>query len=337
MECTPADFKYSTEYKKCISCLSYELKTKDIDRKPKPPRYHIKKDEKESKADSKDEEMDTRFRISAMKIPLYSPRSLKYGAMLKEMKQDYFSDYLQPLPGTHPRPAIQRVKLKELRERREFLTSQSTGLNFHIVNDLDEYHLEQQHQEKEEEKATAVVRAQLARERARLRVRENLRRNLDMTQKRNEKDNEAIQKGLQQVWKEKLAYLERVRERKSMFLAEKRVRAADRSLVQTINNERSLLLKGIIQVDRMKKNLTDLKVKQLNVKEKWKTEKYRRSLMRQMKETRTKEICRRHYEEKFVIDTLIFEKACARLEGAKAKAQGVKNNYTSKSLKKESV
>ncbi|XP_036046293.1 leucine-rich repeat and IQ domain-containing protein 3 isoform X3 [Onychomys torridus] len=337
MRCTPADSKYSPEYRKCISCLSCELKTKEIDRKAKTPRHHIQKDEKESKADSEDEEVDTGFRISAMKIPLYPPRSLKYGAVLKEMKRDYFPDYLLQLPATRPKPAIQRVTLKELRERREFVTSRIAGLNLHLLTDLDKYHSEQKRQEKQAEKSTAVIRAQIAEERARLSVRENLRRNLYMTQKLIEKDNEMIQKGLRQVWKEKLAYLEKARERKTMFLAEKKLNAADHSLVQTISNERSLLLKGIIQDERMKKNLSDLRVKHLNVKEKRKTQKYRQSLMRQMKELRAEEIRRRHYEEKFVIDTLIFEKACARLEEAKAKVEFIRTNYTSKSLRKESA
>ncbi|XP_059122477.1 leucine-rich repeat and IQ domain-containing protein 3 [Peromyscus eremicus] len=337
IRCTPADFKYSPEYRKCISHLSCELKTKAIDRKPKPPRRHIQKDEKESKADSEDEEVDTGFRISAMKIPLYPPRSLKYGAVLKEMKRDYFPDYLLPLPATRPKPAVQRATLKELKERRDCVTSRIAGLNFHLLTDLDKYHVEQKRQEKQAEKSTAVVRAQIAQERARLSVRENLRRNFYMTQQLIEKDNEMIQKGLRQVWKEKLAYLEKVRERKTMFLAEKKLNAADHSLVQTISNERSLLLKGIIQDDRRKKNLSDLRAKHLNVKEKRKTQKYRQSLMRQMKELRAEEIRRRHYEEKFVIDTLIFEKACARLEEAKAKVEFVRTNYTSKSLRKESA
>lgn len=230
--------------------------------------------------------MDTGFRISAMKIPLYPPRSLKYGAVLKEMKRDYFPDYLLPLPATRPKPAIQRVTLKELNERRDFVTSTIAGLNLHLLTDLDKYHVERKRQEKQAEKSTAVVRAQIAQERARLSVRENLRRNFYMTQKLIEKDNEMIQKGLRQVWKEKLAYLEKVRERKTMFLAEKKLNAADHSLVQTISNERSLLLKGIIQDDRWKKNSSDLRAKHLNVKEKRKTQKYRQSLMRQMKELR---------------------------------------------------
>lgn len=43
MRYSPADFKYSTEYGKHISCLSYELKTKYIDGKSKQPRHHIHK------------------------------------------------------------------------------------------------------------------------------------------------------------------------------------------------------------------------------------------------------------------------------------------------------
>uniref|UniRef100_A0A8C6MS76 Leucine-rich repeats and IQ motif containing 3 n=1 Tax=Mus spicilegus TaxID=10103 RepID=A0A8C6MS76_MUSSI len=43
MRYSPADFKYSTEYGKHISCLSYELKTKYIDGKSKQLRHHIHK------------------------------------------------------------------------------------------------------------------------------------------------------------------------------------------------------------------------------------------------------------------------------------------------------
>ncbi|XP_038167350.1 leucine-rich repeat and IQ domain-containing protein 3 [Arvicola amphibius] len=334
IRCTPADFKYSLEYIKHISCLSNELKTKDIDRKPKTPRSPTQKGQKESKSDFEDEEVDTRFRISVVKSPLYSPRSLKYGAMLREMKWDYFPDYLQPLPGTRPKPAIERETLQQLRKRREFLTSQRTGMKLHIFNDLDKYHSERKHQEKQSEKSTAVIKAQIAQERARLNIRENLRKKTYMAQKLMEKDNEIIQRGLRQLWKEKLAYLEKVRERKTTFLAEKKLHAADHSLVQTISNERSLLLRGIIQVDRMKQNMADLKQKCQNVNKKWKTEKYKQSLIRQMKEMRAEEVRKRHCEEKFVIDTLLFQKGCARLEEAKAKVDFIRTYYTSKSLKR---
>ncbi|KAL1772244.1 leucine-rich repeat and IQ domain-containing protein 3 [Sigmodon hispidus] len=283
---TPADLKCSTEYRKHISCLSYELKTKDIDRKLKTPRQHIQKGQKESKTDCEDEEVDVRFRISAMKVPLYFPRSIKYGAMLKEMKQDYFPDYLQPLPATRPRPAVKRETHQELKDRREFLASLRANMEFHIFDNLDKYHLERKHQEKVAEKSTAVAMAQVAREKAKLNIRDSLKRKMYMTQKLMEKDNETIKKGLQQIWKEKLAYLEKVRERKFMFLAEKKLNAADHSLVQNISNERSLLLKGIIQVDRMKENLADSREKHQKVKGKWKSEKYKQNLMRHMKENR---------------------------------------------------
>lgn len=254
----------------------------------------IDKGQKGSKSEFEDEEVDTRNRISAVKTPLYSPRSLKYGAMLREMKQDCFPDYLQPLPATLPKPAIERETLQQLRKRREFLTSQRTGMKLHMLNDLDKYHSERKHQEKQSEKSTAIVTAQIAQERAKLNTRENLRKKTYMAQKLMRKDNEIIQKGLWQIWKEKLAYLEKVRERKTTFLAEKKLNAADHSLVQTTSNERSLLLRGIIHVDRMKQNMADLRQKCLNVNKKWKTEKYKQSLMRQMKELRAEEVRQRH-------------------------------------------
>nr|XP_048309483.1 leucine-rich repeat and IQ domain-containing protein 3 isoform X3 [Myodes glareolus] len=332
--CISADFKYSLEYMKHISCLSNELKTKDIDRKPKTPKPPTQKGQKESKSDVEDEEVDTRFRMSVVKTPLYSPRSLKYGAMLREMKRDYFPDYLQPLPATRPKPAIERETLQQLRQRREFLTSQRTGMKLDMLYDLDKYHSERKHQEKQSEKSAAVVTAQIAQERAKLNIRESLRKKAYMAQKLEEKDNEIIHRGLRQIWEEKLAYLEKVRERKTTFLAEKKLNAADHSLVQTINNERSHLLRGIVHIDRMKQNMADLRQKCLDVNKKWNTEKYKQSLMRQMKELRAEEVRKRHCEEKFVMNTLIFQKACARLEEAKAKADFIRTYYTSKSLKR---
>ncbi|XP_041512111.1 leucine-rich repeat and IQ domain-containing protein 3 [Microtus oregoni] len=331
---TPGNFQYSLEYIRYISCLSNELKTKDIDRKPKSPGPPTHKGQKESRSDFEDEEVDIKFRISAVKSPLYCPRSFKYGAMLREMKRDYFLNYLQPLPSTRPKPAIERETLQQLRERREFLTSQRTGIKLHILNDLDKYHSERKHQEKQSEKSTAIVKAQIAQERARLNIRENLRKKTYMAQKLMEKDNEIMERGLRQIWKEKLAYLEKVRERKTTFLAEKKLNAADHSLVQTISNERTLLFRGIMKVDRMKQNMANLKQKCQDVNNKWKTEKYKQSLTRQMKELRAEVVRKRHCEEKFVIDTLIFQKGCARLEEAKAKADFIRTYYTSKSLKR---
>ncbi|XP_051021742.1 leucine-rich repeat and IQ domain-containing protein 3 [Acomys russatus] len=332
---SPADFKYSTEYRKHISCVSYELKTKDIDGKPKTPRHHIHKGQQEAKAESDEEEMDIRFRVPAMKIPLYSHRPLKCGEILKQMKHRYFPSYLQPLPATRSKPPIERETYRELKKRREFLATHRTGMQLHMFNDVDKYQSGREQQEHEARKVTAVIAAQVAQERARLDVREHLRKKASMAQKLMEKDNEALQEDLRQIWKEKLTYLAKVRERKSMFLAEKKLNTADHSLVQSINNERTQLLKGIIHVDRMNYNLERLREKRLTVSKKRKTEKHKQSLLRQMRELRAEETRRRHSEEQFVIDTLIFQKACERLEEAKAKAEFIKTNYTSKSLIKK--
>ncbi|XP_060248426.1 leucine-rich repeat and IQ domain-containing protein 3 isoform X3 [Meriones unguiculatus] len=324
MVSTPDNFKHSTEYRN-IPWFAYELKMKDTDGKPKTRRHHIQKGPKETKDESDEEEVDTRFRISAMKIPLYSPRTFTYGAMLKEMKRDYIPDYVQPLPAPRPKPPIKTETLKELRKRKEFLTSERAGMNLHMFNDIDKYHVEQKHQEREERKLKAVITAQVSQERARLSIKEHGRRKIHMAQKQVEKDHETIQKGLRKIWKEKLAYLGKVRERKSMFLAEKKLKATEHSLVQSMNNERSVLLRGINNVDRLKRNLSDSRNKHRIVAEKWKAEKYKNSLLRQGKELRAEETRRKHREEKFVIDTLILHKACERFEEAKAKVALIKS------------
>ncbi|XP_034356845.1 leucine-rich repeat and IQ domain-containing protein 3 [Arvicanthis niloticus] len=334
MRYSPADFKYSAEYRKHISCLSYELKTKDIDGKSKQPRHRIQKGQKEMRAESEDEDVDTKFRISAMKIPLYSSRSLKYGTMLKEMKWDYFPEYLQPFPATRQKPPVKRETQRELKERREFLATQRAGMKLSMFNDVDKYYSEQKQQEEEAKKFAAMVAAQVAQERARLNIGENLRKKISRTRRLMEKDNEKIQKGLQQIWKEKLTYLEKVRERKSMFLAEKKLNAADQSLVLSLNNERSILLRGMVQVDKLKRNLAQIKAKHLDVNEKWERQNYKHNLLMEMKKLRAEEIHKRHCEEKFVIDTLILRKGCERLEEAKAKVEFIKTYYTSRSHKK---
>uniref|UniRef100_A0A8C6GQ08 Leucine-rich repeats and IQ motif containing 3 n=1 Tax=Mus spicilegus TaxID=10103 RepID=A0A8C6GQ08_MUSSI len=334
MRYSPADFKYSTEYGKHISCLSYELKTKYIDGKSKQLRHHIHKGQKAMKAESEDEEVDTKFRISAMKIPLYSSRSLKYGAMLKEMKWDYFPEYLQPFPATRQRPPVKRETLWKLKKRREFLATQRAGIKLHMFDDVDKYYSEQKQHEEEARKFAAMVAAQVTQERASVNIREKLNKKIYMTRKLMEKDNETIQKGLQQIWRERLAYLEKVRERKFMFLAEKKLNAADQSLVISLNNERSILLKGITQVERLKKHMSEKKAKHLDVIEKREEQKYKQDLLMEMKKLRVEEIQKRHCEEKFVIDTLILQNSYERLEEAKAKVEYIKTFYTSKSHKR---
>ncbi|XP_063138479.1 leucine-rich repeat and IQ domain-containing protein 3 isoform X1 [Rattus norvegicus] len=334
MRYSPDDFKYSTEYRKHISCLSYELKTKDIAGNSKQPRHHIQKGQNEMKSDSEDEEVDTKFRISAMKIPLCPSRSLKYRAMLKEIKWDYFPEYLQPLPATRQKPQVKRETHEELKERRNFLASQRAGMDLHLFNDIDKYYSEQRQQEEEARKFAATAAAQVAQERARLNTSENLRKKISMARKLMQKDNETIQKGLRHIWKERLNYLEKVRERKSMFLAEKKLNAADQSLVLSLNNERSILLRGIIQVDKLKRDLSEMKAKHFDVIEKREKRKYKQNLLTEMKKLRAEEIHKRHCEERFVIDTLIFQKGCERLEEAKAKVEFINTYYTSKSHKK---
>lgn len=130
------------------------------------------------KAESEDEEVDTEFRISAMKIPLYSSRSLKYGAMLKEMKWDYFPQYLQPFPATRQKPPVKRETLWKLKKRREFLATQRAGMKLHMFDDVDKYYSEQKQHEEEARKFAAMVTAQVTQERASVNIREKLNKKI---------------------------------------------------------------------------------------------------------------------------------------------------------------
>lgn len=128
--------------------------------------------------------------------------------------------------------------------------------------------------------------AQVAQERVSLAVQENLNKKKYAAQKLIAKNNETIKNSLQQLWQDRFNYLEKARKRKALFLEEKKRRAEDRLLIQNLNNERTLLAKEMIKIDRLKKNQAALKEKSLIVRQKLETEKHQKDLVKQMKEIR---------------------------------------------------
>ncbi|KAI5938207.1 Leucine-rich repeat and IQ domain-containing protein 3 [Manis javanica] len=82
----------------------------------------------------------------------------------------------------------------------------------------------------------------------------------------------------------------------------------------------------MIKIDRLKKNQAALKEKSLIVRQKLETEKHQKDLVKQMKEIRAQEACKRHCEEKFVIDMIAFQKACERFQDSKRKVATIKGN-----------
>ncbi|XP_045378894.1 leucine-rich repeat and IQ domain-containing protein 3 isoform X2 [Camelus bactrianus] len=317
---SPVDLQISSEQRKHVSSISYELKTKR-------PRHLIQKGQKETEDEIEDEESDVSFRISAFKLPIHTADSLKYAAVLNEKQRDYFPAYAQPFPTTHQKPVIRKKDmLLERSVRREFFTTQRAGMKFHALHDSEKYCSEQKKQESHKNKVTAVSMAQVAQERVRLAVQENLNNKIHATQKLSAKDNETIQDGLRRLWQDRSNYLEKVKERRALFLEEKKQRAKDRLLIQNLSNERTLLIKGITKIERLGKKKDVLKEKRLIVQQKLKTEKYQKDLRKQMKEIRAQEIHKRHCEEKFVNDMIAFQKACERFQDAKTRAATVKTN-----------
>nr|XP_044604942.1 leucine-rich repeat and IQ domain-containing protein 3 isoform X2 [Equus asinus]XP_044604944.1 leucine-rich repeat and IQ domain-containing protein 3 isoform X2 [Equus asinus] len=328
---SPIDLKTSSEQRKPVSSALYELKTKDIDVKPKKSRHLFQKGQKESEDEIEDEELDASFRISVFKLPIHTTDSLKYAQVLKKKEQDSFPLYAQPLPTIHPKPAIKKKDMLLKRNvSREFFTTHRAGIKLQTLCDIDKYYSEQKKQEIHNNKAIAVTTAQVAQERVSLTVQENLNKKKYDAQKLTAKANEAIQQRLQQLLQDRLNYLEEVRKRRALFLEDKKQRAEERLLIQNLNNERTLLAKGMMKMARSKKNQATLNKKILIVQQKLETEEYRRDLLKKMKETRAQETHKRHCEEKFVIDMLAFQKACERLQDAKTKVAIVKTNLVFK-------
>ncbi|GAB5575180.1 leucine-rich repeat and IQ domain-containing protein 3 isoform X3 [Prionailurus iriomotensis] len=325
------DLKSSREQRKHVSSILYELKTKEIGKKSKTSRHLIQKGQKESEDETEGEELDASFRISVFKLPIHTSGSLKYAALLKEKEQDYFPTYVQPFSTTHQKPEItKKDMLLKGNVRKEFFTTHRTGIKLRTLCDIDKCYSEQKKQESHKKKITAVTLAQVAQERVSLAVQENLNKKKNAAQKLIAKDNETIRNGLQQLWQDRFNYLEKVKERRARFLREKKQKAEDRLLIQNISNERTLLCKGMIKMDRLRKNQAVLQEKSLIVQQRLEMEKYQKNLLKQMKEIRAQETYKKHCEEKFVIDMIIFQKACERFQDAKTKVALVRKNLVFK-------
>uniref|UniRef100_A0A8D0QPH9 Leucine rich repeats and IQ motif containing 3 n=1 Tax=Sus scrofa TaxID=9823 RepID=A0A8D0QPH9_PIG len=325
---SPFDLKYSRERKKHVSSILYELKTRK-------PRHLIQKGQKESEDEIEDEELDVSFRISVFKLPIYTSDSLKYTAVLKVKEQDSFPTCAQPFSTTHQKPVIKiKDMLLEKSVRKEFFTTQRTGMKLQTLCDIDKYGSEQKQQESHKNKVTAVRMAQVAQERIRLAIQENLDKKIYATHKLTARDNKTIQNGLQRLWQDRSNYLEKVKEKRALFLEGKNQKTQERLLIQNLNNERTFLIKGMNRIDRLKQKQAALKDKNLFVQQKLIAEKYQRDFLKQMKEIRAQEIYKRHCEEKFVNEMIAFQKACERFQDAQTKAATVKKNLIFKISKR---
>ncbi|XP_025273765.1 leucine-rich repeat and IQ domain-containing protein 3 isoform X1 [Canis lupus dingo] len=343
---SPVDLKNPREQRKHVSSIIYELKTQDIGIKSKKSRHLIQKDiqfsqhhllkdtilsslcilgtlvkgQKESEDETEGEELDASFRISVFKLPILTSDSLKYAALLKGKEHDYFPTCVQPSSTTHQKPAIKKKDmLLKSNVRKEFFIAHRTGIKLRKLCDIDKYYSEQKKLESHKKKLAAITMARGVQERVSSIIQENLNKKKNAAQKRIAKDNETIQNGLQQRWQDRHDYLEKVRERRALFLAEKNQKAEDRLLIQNISNERTLLSKGMIKMDRLRKNQAVLQQKSLIVQQRVEMEKHQKNLLKQMKEIRAQETYKKHCEEKFVTDMIAFQKACEQFQDAKTK------------------
>ncbi|XP_006775977.1 PREDICTED: leucine-rich repeat and IQ domain-containing protein 3 [Myotis davidii] len=327
---SPIDLISSNKKKKHVSSLLSELKTKDIGKKSR----HLIQKGQESEDEMEDEELHASFRISVFKLPIHSSDSLK-DIVLKKKEQASIPTYTQPLSTTHQKPVITKPHvLLEKKARKEFFMIHRTGIKLKTLYDIDEYHLEQKKQESHKKNGIAITMAKTAQEKVNLSVQEMLQKKKRAVQKQMAEDNRAIRDGLHQLWQARSNYLEKVRERRALFLEGKDQKARDRLLIQNLNNELIIWDRGVNKMRTLKKNNDLLKEKHLIVQEKRETERLQKELRKYMKELRTRESFKRHSEEKFVYDMIAFQKACERLQEAKAKIESVKTKVAVKTPRK---
>ncbi|XP_060058162.1 leucine-rich repeat and IQ domain-containing protein 3 isoform X2 [Erinaceus europaeus] len=318
----PFDLSCSFKQRRHIPSILYELHPKDTDIKLKHSKYLIQKGQKDFEGDTDDEELATSFRISVSKLPLYTLD------VVKKKEQCFFPVGAYQFSNIFQKPMIKRKDfLLKNNMKRDFLMIHRTGMNLEAVYNIDKHYSELKKEEIHKNKIAAVKAARTAEERVASTVQETSNNKIYAAQKQARKDNKAIQSGLQQHWREKFTYLEEVRERRALFLKEKSQKAANRLLIQTISNERDLLIKGVININRLKNNLDALNEKSRIVQQQRETEKYQRELNQQMKKIRAQEIYKRHCEEKFVTNMIAFQQDCERFQDAKKRVAIVKRKF----------
>nr|KAF6382769.1 leucine rich repeats and IQ motif containing 3 [Pipistrellus kuhlii] len=316
------DLISSNKQRKHISSLLSELKTKDIGKKSR----HLIQKGRESEDEIEDEELHASFRISVFKLPIHSSDSLKY-AVLKKKELASFPTYTQPFSTTHQKPVITQPHLLLEKNAREFFMIHRTGIKLKTLYDIDEYHLEQKNQESQKKRGIALAMAKTAQEKVSLNVQGMLQKKKRAVQKQMAEGNMAIRDGLYQFWQVRSKYLDKVRQRRALFLEEKHKKTTDRLLIQNLNNELVIWDKNINKMKQLKKKNDLLKEKHLIVQQKRETGKLQKDLCKYIKEYRAQERYKRHSEEKFVYDMIVFQKACERLQEARARIESMKKKY----------
>ncbi|XP_055978879.1 leucine-rich repeat and IQ domain-containing protein 3 [Sorex fumeus] len=279
------------------------------------------------KYDTEDEKLDKSFKISVFKVPIRTLDSVKCASVVKTKEQDSLPVYGQARYASLQKPVCTYKDIKLKKNMKEFFTVHRAGMRLQSLCDVDKYYSELKNLEEYHKRVSARNMTRASQEKATLKVKEILNEKIHNVKKHRLKEEETMQMGFQQFRQNRNLYLGRVKERRNLFLKEKRQKTEERLLIQNLSNERSRVLRGIIYMDRLKMNEEVQNEKKMIVKQRLETERFQRNLVKQMKEVRTLKAFRNHNEEKFVNDMMMaFPEYCENFEDVKAKvAIGKKN------------
>lgn len=233
-----------------------------------------------------DEGKDTSFKISVFKIPIHTSDSVKWASVFKTKERDFSPVYRQPSFTSLQNPVNIKKDIMLNKNMKEFFAVHRAGIKLQPLCDVDTYYSEKKMLENHNKRISSVNMAHDSQEKATLKIQETLNEKIRNVNKQILKDEEMIQKTFYQFWEDRKLYLTKVRERRALFLEEKKQKTEERLLVQKLNNERTHVIKGMINMDRSKKNKAILNEKKRIVKQRQETERYRRGLIKQIQEMR---------------------------------------------------
>ncbi|XP_004603704.2 leucine-rich repeat and IQ domain-containing protein 3 [Sorex araneus] len=278
------------------------------------------------KYDAEDEKLDKSFKISVFKAPIHTADSVKYASVLKTREQDSLPVYGQPRYTSLQKPLYSYKDIMLKKNMKDFFAVHRAGMKLQSVCDVDRYYSQLKNLEDRDKRVSAQNMAHASQEKSTLKVQEMLNEKIHNVKKHRLKEKETMQKGFQQFWQNRNLYLTRVKERRNLFLKEKRQKTEERLLIQNLSNERSRVLRGMIHMHRLKMNEEVQNEKKMIVKQRLEIERFQRNLVKQMKEHGTLEAFRSHNKEKFVNDMMAFPEYYENFQDVEAKVNIGKKN-----------
>ncbi|XP_038601739.1 leucine-rich repeat and IQ domain-containing protein 3 [Tachyglossus aculeatus] len=320
---------HSAGHEELASYVLSELKRKEKTARKEgghPVQKYFFKDKEDL---SVEENLNVNFRISVSRAPMHDPELEKnIGMVYQQQKQDHQPEIPRFAPILPHHTSKHKIDYHQARKEKRLFAKTGESMRLAPLYAIDKTYKEKHKCEERRKRAHKVHQVQMARNEVNQNVREFLEKKKDYVQKQCEKDNRKIQGSLEQVQLRRSQLIQEARQRRSLFLEEKRRNAAERLLARNFNNQHAALTKELFRLDRSRKKEDIVEEKSLVVKECRESHKRWKEVVRKMQAERQAVIHARLCEENLAVNTRAFQKANERILQAKAKVAMMNSQNT---------